>query len=66
MKGADLFEVNERQFLSEKNMQKLIETNLQQLFGLDLVRSEFECHGHRIAALDSITSMAASITSTSA
>lgn len=32
-------------------MQSLTETNLQQIFGLDVVRSQFELHGLRIDTL---------------
>lgn len=50
-KGSKLSEVIEDQFLLEDDMQKLTEMNLQQLFGLDLVRSEFELQGLRIDTL---------------
>ena len=50
-RGSKLSEVSEDQFLLEDDMQKLTETNLQQIFGLDLVRSEFELQGLRIDTL---------------
>jgi len=50
-RGSKLSEVTEDQFLLEEDMQKLTEMNLQQIFGLDLVRSEFELQGLRIDTL---------------
>ena len=50
-KGSKLSEVTEDQFHLEEDMRKLTETNLQQIFGLDLVRSEFELQGLRIDTL---------------
>jgi predicted transport protein len=50
-RGSKLSEVAEDQFLLEEDMQKLTESNLQQIFGLDLVRSEFELQGLRIDTL---------------
>ena len=44
-RGSKLSEISEEQFLLEQDMQTLTETNLQQIFRLDLVRSEFELHG---------------------
>jgi predicted transport protein len=44
-------EGQDSQFLLEKDMQKLTETNLNQIFGFDLVRSEFELQGLRIDTL---------------
>jgi hypothetical protein len=50
-RGSKLSEVTEDQFLLEEDMQKLTETNLQQIFGLDLVRSEFELQELRVDTL---------------
>jgi predicted transport protein len=50
-KGSKLSQVSEEQFLLEEDMQKLTQANLQQIFGLDLVRSEFELQGLRIDTL---------------
>jgi len=50
-RGSKLSEISEEQFLLEQDMQTLTETNLQQIFRLDLVRSEFELHGLRIDTL---------------
>jgi predicted transport protein len=50
-RGSKLSEIAEEQFSLEQDMQKLTESNLQQIFGLDLVRSEFELHGLRIDTL---------------
>jgi hypothetical protein len=50
-RGSKLSEVSEDLFLLENDMQKLTETNLQQIFDLDLVRSEFELQGLRIDTL---------------
>jgi hypothetical protein len=49
--GTKLAEITEEQFLLEKDIQRLTEANLQQIFQLDLVRSEFEIHGLRIDTL---------------
>jgi predicted transport protein len=50
-RGSKLSEIAEEQFSLEQDVQKLTESNLQQIFGLDLVRSEFELHGLRIDTL---------------
>lgn len=47
----EYWRITEDQFLLEKDIQKLTETNLQQIFGLDLVRSEFEIDDLRIGTL---------------
>jgi hypothetical protein len=51
IKGTKLAEIAEEQFPLEKDIQRLTEENLQQIFELDLVRSEFEIHGLRIDTL---------------
>jgi RecB family endonuclease NucS len=51
IKGTKLTEITEEQFPLEKDIQRLTEANLQQIFELDLVRSEFEIHGLRIDTL---------------
>jgi hypothetical protein len=50
-RGSKLSELTEDQCLMEKDIQILTETNLQQIFGLDLVRSEFEIDDLRIDTL---------------
>jgi predicted transport protein len=49
--GTTLSEITEEVFPLERDMQRLTESNLQQIFGLDLVRSEIELHGLRIDTL---------------
>jgi hypothetical protein len=44
-KGAKLEEITEEQFPLEREIQRLTEGNLQELFDLVLVTSEFELHG---------------------
>ena len=44
-------EITEEQFPLESEVQRLTEANLQELFDLALVRSEFELHGLRIDML---------------
>ena len=44
-------EIIEEQFLLESKVQRLTEANLQELFDLVLVRSEFELHGLRVDTL---------------
>ena len=44
-------ELFEEHLILERQIQKITETNLQQIFGLDLVKSEFELHGLRIDTL---------------
>lgn len=51
IKGTILAEITEQQFPSEKEIQRLTEPNLQELFELDYVKSEFELHGLRIDTL---------------
>lgn len=48
IKDAKLVEITEEQFPSEREIKRLTEANLQELFDLVLVRSEFELHGLRI------------------
>jgi hypothetical protein len=49
--GTKLIEVREQQFPLEREMQRLTEANLHDLFELDLVESEFELRGFRIDTL---------------
>jgi predicted transport protein len=51
IKGTKLSEIREQQFPSEKEIQRMTEANLQELFELDYVKSEFELHGLRIDTL---------------
>jgi hypothetical protein len=51
IKGTKLAEISEQQFPLEKEIQGLTEANLQELFELDFVKSEFELHGLRIDTL---------------
>ena len=51
IKGTKLAEITEQQFPLEKDIQRLTEANLQELFELDYVKSEFELHGLRIDTL---------------
>jgi hypothetical protein len=46
-----LDEIPEEQFLLERNIQKLTEANLDTIFPLELVNSEFDLHGLRIDTL---------------
>lgn len=50
-KGAKLAEIVEEQFPLEREVQRLTEANLQELFDLILVKSESELHGLRIDTL---------------
>ena len=50
-KGAKLVEIVEEQFPLEREVQRLTEANLQELFDLIPVKSEFELHGFRIDTL---------------
>jgi predicted transport protein len=50
-KGAKLVEIVEEQFPLEREVQRLTEANLQELFDLIPVKSEFELHGLRIDTL---------------
>ena len=50
-KGSKLTEISEKSFVLEKEIQRLTEANLHDIFDLDLVRSEFELHGLRIDTL---------------
>jgi hypothetical protein len=47
-KGAKLVEIVEEQFPLEREVQRLTEANLEELFDLIPVKSEFELHGLRI------------------
>jgi hypothetical protein len=49
--GTKLTEVREQQFPLEREIQRITEANMQDLFELDLVKSEFELHGFRIDTL---------------
>lgn len=49
--GTKLSELNEDQFSLERDIHRLVENNLEILFGLEYVRSEFELHGLRIDTL---------------
>jgi hypothetical protein len=46
--GTKLAEIREQQFPLEREIQRLTEANLHDLFELDFVKSEFELHGLRI------------------
>ena len=50
-KGNKLVSVNSQQFKLEKEIQTLIESNLNELFGLEFVRSEFPIKSSRIDTL---------------
>jgi predicted transport protein len=50
-KGNKLVSVNLQQFKLEKEIQTLVETNLNELFGLEFVRSEFPLKTFRIDTL---------------
>jgi predicted transport protein len=50
-KGAKLVEIVEEQFPLEREVQRLTEANLEELFDLITVKSEFELHGLRIDTL---------------
>ena len=49
--GTKLNEIREQQFPLESETQRLTEANLNDLFELDFVKSEFELHGLRIDTL---------------
>ena len=49
--GLKLTEITEYQFTTERHIQTLVESNLQTIFTLMIVRSEFELHGFRIDTL---------------
>jgi predicted transport protein len=51
LKGTVLDEIPREQFLLEREIQRITETNLKSLFGLQLVKSEFELKGLRIDTL---------------
>jgi predicted transport protein len=51
LRGTSLDEVQREQFLLEKEIQRITETNLKTLFGLELVKSEFELKELRIDTL---------------
>ena len=50
-KGTKLVEIIEEQFPLESEVQRLTEANLQDLFDLVFVKSEYELHGLRIDTL---------------
>ena len=50
-KGTKLAEIAKEQFLLESEVQRLREANLQDLFDLTLVKSEFELQGLGIDTL---------------
>ena len=50
-KNKKLKEVNSLQFKLEKDIQSLVETNLDELFGYDLIQSEFVIGGFRLDSL---------------
>jgi predicted transport protein len=50
-KGTKLLEIAKERFLLESEVQQLTEANLQDLFDLTFVKSEFELHGLRIDTL---------------
>jgi hypothetical protein len=50
-KGTKLVEIAAEQFPVEREVQRLTEANLQELFDLLLIKSEFELHGLRIDTL---------------
>jgi len=50
-KGNKLVSVNSQQFKLEKEIQTLVETNLNELFSLEFVRSEFSLKTFRIDTL---------------
>lgn len=50
-KGTKLVEITEEQFPLERHIQRLTEENLQEIFELDLVKTEFDLHGFRIDTL---------------
>jgi hypothetical protein len=49
--GTKLVEIPEEQFPLERNIQELTEANLETVFTLELVNSEFDLHGLRIDTL---------------
>jgi predicted transport protein len=49
--GTKLVEIPEEQFPLERNIQELTEANLETVFSLELVNSEFDLHGLRIDTL---------------
>jgi predicted transport protein len=51
LKGTTLDEIQTEQFLLEKEIQRITENNLKLLFGLELVKSEFELKELRIDTL---------------
>jgi hypothetical protein len=51
IKGTKLVEIVE-QYPLEREVQRLTEANLQDLFDLTLVKPEFELHGLRIDTFD--------------
>ena len=51
LKKHRLKEVNSSRFKLEKNIQSLVEKNLDELFGYDLIQSEFVLGGFRLDSL---------------
>jgi hypothetical protein len=49
--GTKLAEIPEEQFPLERQIQKLTEANLDKIFSLEIVHSEFDLHGLRIDML---------------
>jgi hypothetical protein len=49
--GTKLSEIREQQFPLERQIQRITEANLNDLFELHFVKSEFELHGLRIDTL---------------
>ena len=49
--GNDLNTVDEKSFPLEKDIQKLIESNMKSVFGLTFVKSEFSVGNYRIDSL---------------
>jgi hypothetical protein len=50
--GTKLSEIRDQQFPLERDIQRLTEANLHELFELDFIKSEFELHGLRIETLE--------------
>lgn len=51
IEGGNLSRISEAPFKLEKELQKLVEKNMQNIFGIDFVASEFEIDGMRIDTL---------------
>lgn len=48
LKNSQLKEIKSQPFKLEKDIQQLVENNLQMLFGLEFVKTEFHLNGLRI------------------